>query len=58
MNKEEQRKQYYALLDLYEKGIQSIKENEYKEVDAEQYYQELTKIMTPEEEKEEVSDKN
>ena len=56
MNKEEQQRQYYALTDLFEKQIQSFKENNYQEVNTEQYYEELMSIVNPE--KEEESDKN
>lgn len=51
----EQERQHYALTDLFEKQIQSFKENDYQEVDVEQHYEELLSIINPEEE---VSDNN
>ena len=43
-------KQYYALLDLFEKQVQSFKDNDYQQVDTEQYYNEMMSILHPEEE--------
>jgi hypothetical protein len=44
-------KQYYALLDLFEREIHAIKENDYQQVDTNQCYKEMMSILNLEEEK-------
>lgn len=44
-------RQYYALMDLFEREIKAIKDNDYKQDNTERCYHEMMSILNPEEEK-------